>query len=305
MLNRAGKPPPWPSAARLLGAAALAAAAVLAFRVASRARRELIDFAASDARLASEWTAIPRIAGAGELRLHARVRDAAASTLPPVVLVHGFGIGTSYLVPLAARLAEHAPTYAPELPGHGLSDHDARPLSIPELADALAAWMDARPLRSALLVGHSLGCQVAAEVAARRPELVAGLVLVGPTSDPAARTVAQTIWRGIRSSLFDRPTYIALGTMDYRRAGARVLAAEMRQMVSHRVEDVLPRVAAPARVARGGRDRIVPHEWAEAVARLAGAPPPTAISGWGHAVQFDDPHAVASLALELARAAGG
>lgn len=286
---------------RLLGAAVLAVGAWLSLRTAARTRRELADYRESDARLRTGWTVIPGIAGAGPLRVHARLRADAPGPLPPVVLVHGYGVGSSYLVPLAARLAEEARVHAPELPGHGRSDHDARPLTTPELAEALAAWMDACGLCSALLVGHSIGCQVVAEVAARHPELVAGAVLVGPTSDPAARTVARQLARGLASTLFDRPTYVARALRDYTRAGGPVLAEEMRQMVAHRIEEVLPRVRAPVRVVRGGRDQLVAQRWAGTVARLAGAPEPTVVPGWGHAVHYDAPDAVAEVVLDLAR----
>jgi pimeloyl-ACP methyl ester carboxylesterase len=222
-----------------------------------------------------------------------------------VVLVHGFGVGSAYLVPLAARLAERARVYAPDLPGHGRSAHDARPLAIAELAQALAAWMDAWELRGALLVAHSLGCQVAALVAARRPDLVAKLVLVGPVADPAARSAAGQVARAAPTALFERPSFALLGVRDYARAGPRLLAAEMRAMVAHRPEAVLPGVAAPVRVVRGAHDYLAPQRWAERVARLAGAPAPAVVPGWGHAVQYADPDAVARLVLEFAGAAAG
>jgi pimeloyl-ACP methyl ester carboxylesterase len=38
------------------------------------------------------------------------------------------------------------------------------------------------------VLGNSFGCQVAVELAVRHPHRVGGLVLVGPTIDPAART---------------------------------------------------------------------------------------------------------------------
>ncbi|MDP9347539.1 MAG: alpha/beta fold hydrolase [Gemmatimonadota bacterium] len=300
-VNRNGRRRPR-VAARLLGGAVLAAGVFQVLRTARRMGRALADYRESEARLRTAWTDIPGIAGPGALRLHAHVREDAPTALPPMVLVHGYGIGISYLVPLAARLAEEAHVYAPDLPGHGPSEHDAHPLTIPELADALAAWMDARELRSALLVGHSIGCQIAAEVAARRPELAAGVVLVGPTSDPEARTSAQQLARVIASSFFERSGYTIWASLDYSRAGASVLREEMRQMVSHRMENVLPRVTAPVRVVRGGRDGLVPQGWAETVARLAGAPEPTVIPGWGHAVHYDDPEAIARIVLELGRA---
>lgn len=288
------------TAGRVLGAAALAATAFQLVRTTLRMRRELADFHDSDAQLLEDWTTIPAIASIGELRMHARVRNDAPTLLPPLVLVHGCGIASSYLVPLAARLAGHAHVYAPELPGHGESDHDSHPLTLWELAQALVAWMDARGLRSAILLGHSLGCQVVAEAAARRPDLAAGLVLVGPTCDASARSMPKQVGRALAASIHERPSVSLWASLDYDRAGADVLDEEMHEMVKHHLEDVLPRIAAPVRVVRGERDHIAPQAWAEAVARLARAPAPIVIPKWGHAVHYDDPDAVAGVVLALA-----
>jgi 2-hydroxy-6-oxonona-2,4-dienedioate hydrolase len=285
---------------RLATGAALAAAALQLSRVAVTTARELSAYRAYDARLRSGWTTIDAVAGAAPLRLHARFRDDAPTLFPPMVLVPGYGVGSRYHVPLAAHLGEHACVYVPDLPGHGRSDHDARPLAIPELAAALGEWIEAADLEPVVLVAHSIGCQVAAELAAARPERVKGVVLVGPTSDPDARTTARTLARGFVASLFDRPSYLLLAGLDYRRAGLRVLRHEMEQMVTHRLEDVLPRIGAPCRVVRGGNDAIVPPSWAQTVARLAGAPAPRVIPGRGHAVHYDEPAAITEVALELA-----
>ncbi|HXV94050.1 MAG TPA: alpha/beta fold hydrolase [Pseudonocardia sp.] len=297
-----------PSAPRPLRRALLAVAAAQTLATTVRVLRELIAHRAASARLGSEYTTIGGVTGGGgpasapaeALALHSRTGEGAEPGLAPVVLVPGFGIGSSYLVPLAARLARDTRVYAVEPPGHGRSEHDLRPLTVPELAEALAAWMDRRYLRAAVLVGHSLGAQVAAETAVRRPDLVAGLVLVGPTTDPGARTAARILTRAqLLTGPFERPTYAVWTSLDYPRAGAAVLATEMREMIDHHIEDVLPRLDRPVRVVRGARDRLVSQDWAEKVARLAGAPAPTAVPRWGHAVHYDDPEAVARVTLEL------
>ncbi len=56
---------------------------------------------------------------------------------------------------------------------------------------------------------------------------------------------------------------------------------------------------------RGARDGLAPQWWAETVARVAGAPAPSVIPGWGHAVHYDDPVAVAEVVLELVRGVAG
>lgn len=293
-----------PTAARLLGGCLLIAAAGLTLRTGWQVQRELAAYRRAGARLRTERVTIPSIAGDGDLCLHGRAAGS-QNALPHMVLVHGFGVGSGYLVPLAGRLSEHTHVYAPDLPGHGKSEHDIRPLRVGELAAALVAWLDVHQLRAVLLVGHSLGCQIAAETAALRPDLVAGLVLVGPTSDAAARTLPRQLARGLLSSLFDRFSYVLLGLRDYSHAGVRVLAEDARQMIEHHIECVLPRVGAPVRVVRGGRDRLVPQAWAEAVSRVASAPAPTVIDGWGHAVHYDDPGAESDLVLAFARTIAG
>jgi pimeloyl-ACP methyl ester carboxylesterase len=74
-----------------------------------------------------------------------------------------------------------------------------------------------------------------------------------------------------------------------------VLGTETREMLTHRIEELLPRLRVPSPVIRGGRDFVVPQHWAGTVAQLAGSPPPVVVPGWGHAVQYSDPGSVATV----------
>ena len=284
--------PPQPARARyILGGALLGVAIWQVLRTVVRGLR---------VPLRSDWTMVSGLQRSTSLAVHARVSDDVVSSIPPIVLVHGFGMGSSYFIPLAAQLRDGAQVYAPDLPGHGPSDHDVRPRNPRELADALMAWMDARSVSGALIVAHSMGGQIATEVAVRRPDLVAGLVLISPAADPEARTVAGQIVRAIRSALFERPGLAIWVVLDFARAGTRVLRAELRELVAYRLEDALPKVTAPVRVVRGKWDQLVPQAWAETVARLAGAPAPIVIERWSHTAHYDDPEAVAAVVLQLA-----
>jgi pimeloyl-ACP methyl ester carboxylesterase len=67
---------------------------------------------------------------------------------------------------------------APELLGHGSRTREARPsVTIGDLAEDLAADLPGRPM---VLVGHSMGGQVALDLALRWPERVTGVVVVDP-----------------------------------------------------------------------------------------------------------------------------
>ena len=68
---------------------------------------------------------------------------------------------------------------AVDLPGHGRSRGDALP-SVEALADWLRGVMDAAGVRDASVVGHSLGALASLECAARHPDRVRRLALLGP-----------------------------------------------------------------------------------------------------------------------------
>lgn len=275
-------------------AIAAALAAAHAVRLTIRTVRELREYSRDRARLNIEWVTVRGVAGSAPLRMHALTARGTARSSPPVVLVHGFGVGAAYHVPLAVRLAESGPTFAPDLPGHGRSDHDVRPLSVTELAEALAGWMDALGLQGAVLVGHSYGCQIAAELAVARPDLISRVVLIGPVADPAARSAAGVLARAALTIPFERPSFVLLGLVDFSRAGCAVLATDLREMLAYRLETVL-RAEHPALVIRGARDFLAPQKWAAALARLSGAPPPWVVTRCGHAVNYDAPTTIAAL----------
>ncbi|MGH6981996.1 MAG: alpha/beta fold hydrolase, partial [Stellaceae bacterium] len=70
---------------------------------------------------------------------------------------------------------------APDLPGHG---HSAgKPLAtIAAMADWIAALIGAAGAGTARLIGHSMGSLVALDAAARHPDRVSGLALIGASA---------------------------------------------------------------------------------------------------------------------------
>ena len=72
------------------------------------------------------------------------------------------------------------------------------------MADALAAWLQAEGLERPIVLGNSVGCQVAADFAARYPEHLSCLILAGPTMDPEASTARQQIVRWLHNARSER-----------------------------------------------------------------------------------------------------
>ena len=102
-------------------------------------------------------------------------------SLPVVVLIHGAQNDHSVWA-LQSRSLAHAgfAVLAPDLPGHGRSGGAAL-TSVEAMADWLLALLDAAGVARAVLAGHSMGSLIALEAAARAPERVGGLGLVGTT----------------------------------------------------------------------------------------------------------------------------
>ena len=100
-------------------------------------------------------------------------------SLPCVVFVHGALNDHSVWTLLARWVAHHGHgVLAVDLPGHGRSG--GLPLaSVEASADWLLALLDAAEVTRATLVGHSMGSLIALEAAARAPERVARLVMIG------------------------------------------------------------------------------------------------------------------------------
>lgn len=230
--------------------------------------------------------------------------SAAPASATPIVLVHGFVISGRYMRPTLRRLARAAPCWAPDLPGHGRSSTPPAALDVEGYARALLDWMTAAGLPRALLVGNSLGCQIIARAAALAPERVAGLVLVGPTVDPRARTVREQLWRLVKDAFRERASLWLLEALDLLRVGPFRVVDMIRVTLADRIEEVLPVLRAlgvRVLVVRGEHDPLVPEGWARRVAAESGGALAVVPDG-AHGVNYDEPEALAAVVLEFARA---
>lgn len=228
----------------------------------------------------------------GGLDVHALVSaEPAPQERPAVVLVHGLGMSSRYMAPLARSLAPDFRVYAPDLPGFGLSDKPGHVLTIPELADALAGFLEAMGLRRAAFVGNSLGCEILIEFALRHPERVERLVLQGPTPDPKDRSALQQVMFLPVTGIFERWSLGWIALSEYLRSGISRCIGTFRHMTANRIENKLPKVAAPTLVVWGTRDYIVPRRSVERFAKLLPNGSLAVIPGAAHGMNYSHPEA--------------
>ncbi|WP_243214437.1 MULTISPECIES: alpha/beta fold hydrolase [Methylobacterium] len=239
------------------------------------------------------------------LTMQARVSvDPVPDDRLPVILVHGLGMSSRYMVPLARCLAPHLRVYAPDLPGFGASEKPDHVLTVRELADALAAWVQAVGVERAAFVGNSLGCEVLIELALLHPRLVDRLVLQGPTPDPEARTLVRQVVGFLAIAPFERWSLAWVALSDYARGGIGRYILTLRSMVDNRIAEKVRRIGQPTLVVWGTRDDIVPRSF---VADLADALPRgrlAVIPGAAHGINYSHPEAFTAVLLPFLLAAG-
>ena len=215
--------------------------------------------------------------------------------VPAIVMIHGIAVSSRYMVPLARRLAAERDVYAIDLPGFGRSSKPKEPWSIERLADATASWIDANGLAPAILLGNSNGCQVAVNLAARRPALAAALVLNSPTIDDAHRTMLGEIGRLLLDAPRERLSIIPLNVRDYLRTGPRRALGTLRLALDDRIEETIQRVPAPILIVRGERDPIVSESWVRKLASLAPDASVVTLPGVPHAANYSAADAFAQV----------
>jgi pimeloyl-ACP methyl ester carboxylesterase len=245
--------------------------------------------ATADDPLVSQWTEVDG------LPMHALETRRWTPGAPAVVLVHGLVVSCWYMAPTARRLAPRFRVLAPDLPGFGRSPGPRAVLTIPELADALGRWLTARGIGRAAFVGNSVGCQIAADFAARYPERADRLVLLGPTMDARARTIPQQFGRLVLDIMREPPTNPINYLRDLWVAGPRRGFGTLLHSLDDRIEEKLPRIHAPTLVVRGGIDPIAPQRWVEELTDLLPMGRLVVVPGGTHTINCSAPAAFARL----------
>ena len=213
---------------------------------------------------------------------------------PTVIFLHGVLNDHSVWILQTRYLAHHGwNVLAVDLPGHCRSAGDPA-ATVEDAADFVLALMDAAGLAKAVLVGHSLGSLIALEAAARAPDRVSQLVLVGiafpmkvsPTlldaslNEPMKALEMVNIFS--RSTLAPPPSAMGPGTWVYGASvalGRRVLASNAKVNLFHtgfkacdsytHGEEAMTQVTCPVLFVLGSVDQMTPPKAAQGLIKRA------------------------------------
>jgi pimeloyl-ACP methyl ester carboxylesterase len=101
----------------------------------------------------------------------------------PLVVLHGAYMNIPTMGEIIPKLAKTHRVYALEFQGHGRTTDIDRPITYPNLADDVAAFMDAVGLEKADVFGYSMGSAAGLQLAIRHPGKVKKLVAASVAYD--------------------------------------------------------------------------------------------------------------------------
>jgi pimeloyl-ACP methyl ester carboxylesterase len=217
----------------------------------------------------------------------------ASGSRPTYVLVHGVGASHRYLARLHRELEADSLVYSVDLPGFGGMPKPSDSPTVNEMAVRLARVLDVLGVRNAVLVGHSMGAQWVVELALIRPELAARVVVMGPVTDSAHRTLLAQSRALAVDILGEPPLTNATVFIDYLRCGPLYYLAQSKPMLSYPIDERVASLSQPLLVLRGGNDPIAGDDWCRRLVARAPVGCLVTVPGNRHVVQFTAPKAVA------------
>jgi pimeloyl-ACP methyl ester carboxylesterase len=121
----------------------------------------------------------------------------------PLVFVHGFACTHADWQPLAAHFGARQPVFTPDLRGHGATHARPEDCSIETYGSDIAALLEGKDLKDAVLIGHSMGCRVVLQAYLNAPDRVAAIALIDGSFQGSRPPVATEDYPGFARALFE------------------------------------------------------------------------------------------------------
>jgi len=203
---------------------------------------------------------------------------------PTLVLIHGFGESLLTWQAILDRLAERHRVIAFDLPGFGGSSKPDASYDLPTMVARLSDFLDRWTSGPVVVVGHSMGGELAAALAIERADRIKRVVLIAPAgwevglggiADTMYPEKARAISWYLSSRAFILPehdldwlgepdsaaTYTLVGDPEYRRAATRVL----EQFDFRGLRESFGTIRQPTLLLWGTLDPVIPFALADSI----------------------------------------
>ncbi len=242
---------------------------------------------------------------------------------PAIVFIHGWSSFKEIWWSTLLALAPHVRAFAPDMPGHGDTPLQGS-VKMRQIAARIVEFCAARRLDSIVLVGHSMGGNIALELALERPDLLERLVLVDPAAQPAempgyTRSYLDPLsgWATLRASMvLARPLSIigqrvphahggglvrpAIRRVSYMaRHDADALHALLDGMFANPIGPRMAEVRVPTLVMSGEFDPLVPPPLSQQVAHTIPGARYAVVRGAAHNPMDERPREFARILLDF------
>ncbi len=236
-----------------------------------------------------------------------------------VVFIHGAGQDhTIWVLPTRYFARHQRNVLAVDLPGHGRSTGPAL-RTVEEMADWMVRVLDTAGLKTAAVVGHSMGSLVALETAARHPDQIRAVAMVGisvpmPVNDKLLSSAEAndhaalemlTLWghslsAQIGGSATPGMWMVGCGIRLLERSAPGVLHAALEACNEYRVGlEHAKKVSGPALLILGKRDVMTPTRAAEDLNRALPNAETVLLEGAGHALLLEQPDEVLDALIRI------
>jgi pimeloyl-ACP methyl ester carboxylesterase len=205
--------------------------------------------------------------------------------------------------------------YSLDLPGHGRSDGEGQ-VSIAGYAEIIIQLLDALDLRSATLVGHSMGGAISQYLALEHPQRVDRLVLAGSGArlrvlpnllegllqDFPATVEMMLGWAYAKDTA---PDLVQLGREEWLENVPQVVYGDFSACDEFDVMNRLGEIRCPTLVLCGEDDQLTPPKYAHYLRDGIPGATLTVIPRAGHMVMVEQPELVNSAIEEFLAASAG
>ena len=232
-----------------------------------------------------------------------------------ILLIHGAGMSArSWALQLRGLSPSHQ-VLAMDLPGHGASDPIAD-ASVESYAEAASTLLTTLGIGPVFVAGHSLGGSVAVMLAASRPDLVQGLVLISscakaPQSSGTFKALLGSLPVPFRRMLFSstaRSFLFALGATnsavqlalrDLRNCRPETVRKDMAAAEAMNLEDMAKNLRTPALILCGSSDIVTPLRLSEKLNDLIPGARLHVVDQAGHMLPLEAPERVNQEIMEF------
>ena len=228
-------------------------------------------------------------------------------TMPPMVLMHGWGCNATTLASIEKVAVEYCHVYNLDFPGFGSSDEPKEVWGVEEYTEFFTKLLDALGISNPILLGHSFGGRVAILYASRHA--VRKLILVDAAGIKPKRKLKYYVkvysfklMKNLMPILLGKDRgaeYIQRqrskrGSADYNSA-SDMMKAILSKVVNEDLKNVMPQIKAPTLLIWGENDTATPLSDAKTMEKLIPEAGLVSFPGCGHYSFLDNPYQFAAV----------